>query len=29
MKNKNELNYKALKMTCDTDIFNFETTRRT
>lgn len=29
MKNKNELNYKDLKMTCNTDIFNFETTRRT
>lgn len=26
MKNKNELNYKQLKMTCDTNIFNFETT---
>lgn len=26
MKNKNELNYKELKMTCNTDIFNFETT---
>lgn len=26
MKNKNELNYKDLKMTCDSKIFNFETT---
>ena len=26
MKNKNELNFKDLKMTCDTEIFNFETT---
>ena len=26
MKNKNELNLKDLKMTCNTDIFNFETT---
>ena len=26
MKNKNELNFKDLKMTCDTNIFNFETT---
>ena len=27
MKNKNELNFKDLKMTCKTDIFNFETTK--
>ena len=27
MKNKNELNFKDLKMTCNTDIFNFETTQ--
>lgn len=27
MKNKNELNFKDLKMTCDTKIFNFETTK--
>ena len=26
MKNKNELSYKNLKMTCDSNIFNFETT---
>ncbi len=26
MKNKNELNYKDLKMTCNTDVFNFDTT---
>ena len=26
MKNKNELNYKKLKMTCKPDIFKFETT---
>ena len=26
MKNKNELNYKDLKMTCNPDIFNFDTT---
>lgn len=26
MKNKNELNFKDLKMTCDTNMFNFETT---
>ncbi len=26
MKNKNELNYKQLKMTCDPDIFKFDTT---
>ncbi|MBQ2938588.1 MAG: AAA family ATPase [Clostridia bacterium] len=26
MKNKNELNYKDLKLTCNTNIFNFETT---
>ena len=26
MKNKNELSFKDLKMTCNTDIFNFETT---
>ena len=26
MKNKNELNFKDLKMTCNTNIFNFETT---
>lgn len=26
MKNKNELNFKQLKMTCDTKIFNFDTT---
>ena len=26
MKNKNELNYKDLKMTCDPNIFNFDTT---
>ena len=26
MKNKNELNFKDLKMTCNTDIFNFEST---
>ena len=25
MKNKNELNFKDLKMTCDTKIFNFDT----
>ena len=24
MKNKNELNFKDLKMTCPTDIFNFD-----
>ena len=27
MKNKNELNFKDLKMTCDSNIFNFETTQ--
>ena len=27
MKNKNELNFKDLKMTCDTNIFKFETTQ--
>ena len=27
MKNKNELNFKDLKMTCPTNIFNFETTQ--
>ncbi len=27
MKNKNELNFKDLKMTCSTDIFNFESTQ--
>ena len=27
MKNKNELNFKDLKMTCDSNIFNFETTK--
>ena len=26
MKNKNELNYNQLKMTCDTKIFKFDTT---
>ena len=26
MKNKNELSYRDLKMTCNTDIFKFETT---
>ena len=26
MKNKNELNFKDLKMTCNTDLFNFQTT---
>ena len=26
MKNKNELNYDDLKMTCSTDLFNFNTT---
>jgi len=26
MKNKNELNYKELKMTCNPNVFNFETT---
>lgn len=26
MKNKNELSYRDLKMTCDTNLFNFETT---
>ena len=26
MKNKNELNYKDLKLTCDQNLFNFETT---
>ena len=26
MKNKNELNYKQLKMTCDPNMFKFETT---
>ena len=26
MKNKNELNYKQLKMTCDTNVFKFDTT---
>ena len=26
MKNKNELNYKDLKMTCNPDIFHFDTT---
>ena len=26
MKNKNELNYKDLKMTCNPDIFRFDTT---
>ena len=26
MKNKNELDYKQLKMTCDPSIFKFETT---
>ena len=26
MKNKNELNFKDLKMTCNEDIFNFKTT---
>ena len=28
MKNKNELNYKQLKMTCDPNIFKFETTEK-
>ena len=28
MKNKNELNYKQLKMTCDSNIFKFETTEK-
>ena len=27
MKSKNELNFKDLKMTCDSKIFNFETTQ--
>ena len=27
MKNKNELNFKVLKMTCDTKIFDFDTTQ--
>ena len=27
MKNKNELNYKDLRMTCDSKLFNFETTK--
>ena len=27
MKNKNELNYKDLRMTCDSKVFNFETTK--
>ena len=27
MKSKNELNFRDLKMTCDTNIFNFETTQ--
>lgn len=27
MKNKNELNYKSLKMTCDKSLFNFDTTQ--
>ena len=27
MKNKNELNFKDLKMTCDTKIFDFDTTQ--
>ena len=27
MKNKNELNFKDLKMTCNSNIFNFETTQ--
>ena len=26
MKNKNELNYKDLKMTCDKSLFSFKTT---
>ena len=26
MKNKNELDYKQLKMTCDPNLFKFETT---
>ena len=26
MKNKNELNYKDLKMSCNSDIFNFKST---
>ena len=26
MKNKNELNYKQLKMTCDPNVFKFDTT---
>ena len=26
MKNKNELSYKKLKMTCDPSVFNFDTT---
>ena len=26
MKNKNELNYKDLKLTCDQSLFNFENT---
>ena len=26
MKNKNELNYKQLKMVCDPNVFKFETT---
>ena len=26
MKNKNELNYKDLKMTCDPNVFKFEST---
>ena len=27
MKNKNELNYKQLKMTCNPEVFKFETTK--
>ena len=27
MKNKNELNYTDLKMTCDKKLFNFKTTQ--
>ena len=27
MKNKNELNYNDLKMTCDKSLFNFKTTQ--
>ena len=29
MKNKNELNYKDLKMTCNPNIFDFDNNRRT